>query len=635
MSVQAGVLHFDGAPASRNALLKMSAYLSAFGPDGEYTHLDGPLGMLWRPYHTTAESRLEHQPLVFDCGRTITWDGRLDNRDDLIRSMGMRPEIGYADVTIVAASFQRWGTDCFRRFIGDWAVSIWDPSENALFLARDYVGVKQLFYHQVHNAITWCSHLVALAQCGNRFTICDEYVAGYLAFKPDAHLTPYHEICSVPPGAFVCVRNGSVCSSVYWSFDPWRRTRHKSDAEYEEHYLHLLRQSVRRRLRGDVPALSALSGGLDSSSIVCVADDLASKRETDTRVDTVSYYDRSEPDEDDSYYLEKVEQKRGRRGFHVSLSQPEDSLPFDYPTFKATPGFGMRAEIESGMSEVIRSGGYRVILSGTGGDEMNGQALSVSVTIADLLSRLRLFEAGKQSLTWSQLTRRPLAHLLCSAVFELFPLRFRAGFAPRGKLQPWLKRRFARKYRISARQLEDLPGIWVWRPGSRDAVQTIMTMSRDLTFASPSRIEHRYPYLDQNLVEFLCSIPFEQLLRPGDRRSLMRRALSRLLPREILERKTKVSATRCYSLALQKHWDRVEQVLCSPLSSSLQYIDRDKLRADLINVRNGHSPFHLVRLLKALSLEFWLRDVTARGIIALPNQLVPHQGTQFLRSRTI
>lgn len=260
---------------------------------------------------------------------------------------------------------------------------------------------------------------------------------------------------------------------------------------------------------------------------------------------------------------------------------------------------------------------------------MNAQALSISVAMADALMRFRVLAAGRDLLAWSHLTRRPLVHLLCEVLLEFLPLSIRARVSPRGELQAWMKPKFAAKYRLRARQLEDLPGIWFWRPGPRDAAQTIMTLSNDLTFSPPSRIEQRYPYLDQSLVEFLTSIPFDQLLRPGNRRSLMRRTLSDLLPRGILERRTKVSATRCYSLALQKHWSRVDHALSSPLVSHLGYVDRNKLRDDLIDVRNGHCPFHLVRLLKVLSLELWLQDVGSRGIISAPTYVLRNAPTQM------
>jgi asparagine synthase (glutamine-hydrolysing) len=377
-----------------------------------------------------------------------------------------------------------------------------------------------------------------------------------------------------------------------------------------------LRQSVRRRLRADRPVLAALSGGLDSTAIVCMGDLIRSKEGgAIPQVDTVSYYDPLEPDEDDLDHLAKVEKQRGRKGFHLPLPGIGDSLSFDYPNFGANPGFGVRAEVKAAMSDLVKKNAYRVMLSGTGGDEMNAQALDPLVAMADLFATFHVRTACKQLVAWSLITRRPLIHLLFQTMLELLPLRIRARLAPRGKLQPWLKRGFARKYQIRARQLEDLPGFWFWRPGPRDAAQTIMTLSRDLTSASPSMLEQRYPYLDQTLVEFLTTIPFEQLLKPGERRSLMRRALANVIPEEVRQRRTKVSAVRCYPLTLEKHWNRIEDCLSSSFISDLGYVDDNKLREDLVALRNGQVPLHLVRLLKALSLEFWLRDVTARGIV--------------------
>jgi asparagine synthase (glutamine-hydrolysing) len=629
MSVQAGIFNFDGAAASSDWLRRASLYLAEFGPEGKHTHIDDSLGMLYRPFHTTANARCEDQPLILASGSVLMWDGRLDNREDLIRSLALPVNCDSSDTAIVARIFDTYGTASFRRFIGDWAISIYDPRQRTIILARDYIGVKQLFYSLKGETLLWCNHLAWLAQSGGVFEICPDYIAGYLAFKPDAHLTPYREIRSVSPGAFVVIRNSSVTEHKFWRFDPWRRTRFKTDAEYQEHYLHLLWQSVRRRLRADGPVLSSLSGGLDSSSIVCLADELVSKGEAQTRLDTVSYYDRSEPDEDDSYYLKLVERKRSRVGLHINLTHPEDCLPFEYSRFRPAPGFAMRSEVSTSMSEIISRGGYRVFLSGTGGDEMNGQALGISVAIADLLSRLRLLRAGSELLSWSYLTRRPFLHLLGATLLELLPLDIRSRFAARGKIQPWINRRFARQYRVRARQLESLPGVWFWRPGPRDAAQTLMTLSNDLTFSSPSTVEERYPYLDQDLVEFLTSIPLGQLLRPGNRRFLMRKALSGIVPDEILARKTKVSAMRCYSLSLQKDWSKVEQALDRPVTSALHYFDRENLREDLLRVRAGHCPYHLVRLLKALSLELWLRDVISRGIVRAPDHASTGSSREF------
>ena len=203
MSVQVGVLHFNSSPVDRQELFRMSRAIADFGPDGEMPHLHGPMAMLYRPFYTTPESRDDCQPFILAGGRVMMWDGRLDNGEKLKALLYDHPPANVTDVGIVAASFEKWGKNCLRRLVGDWALSIWDARERELLLARDYIGVRQLFYYLKPTKLLWCTHLSPLAQCGDTFGVCDEYVAGYLAFQPDAHLTPYREIRSVPPGALV------------------------------------------------------------------------------------------------------------------------------------------------------------------------------------------------------------------------------------------------------------------------------------------------------------------------------------------------------------------------------------------------------------------------------------------------
>src|SRR6266478_3109287 len=157
MSVQAGIWNFDGEPVDRGFLAKVSSSLSEFGPDGESFYMNGEWGTVYRPFCTTAESRLERQPFVSHSGRVITWDGRLDNREELISLLS--DDIGYdrTDVAIVACAFERWGTHCFGRIIGDWALAIWTPKDRELILARDYIGVKHLFYYATPKTLAWCS----------------------------------------------------------------------------------------------------------------------------------------------------------------------------------------------------------------------------------------------------------------------------------------------------------------------------------------------------------------------------------------------------------------------------------------------------------------------------------------------
>ena len=126
--------------------------------------------------------------------------------------------------------------------------------------------------------------------------------------------------------------------------------------------------------------------------------------------------------------------------------------------------------------------------------------------------------------------------------------------------------------------------------------------------------ETRYPYLDQNLIEFILSIPASQMLRPGERRSLMRRSLTGIVPQEILSRRTKQLGARTPVLVLEKHWDELRDIYKTSLSSDLGYVHEDRFLKVISDARAGKT-LPLVRVLRAISLEYWLRDLAVRGLL--------------------
>jgi asparagine synthase (glutamine-hydrolysing) len=152
MSAQAGIWSFAGEPVEEHLLARFSECLTKLGPDGESRYVDGPLALLYRPFHTTAESHSEKQPHLSCRGFVLTWDGRIDNRDELIAELGSDLE-NMPDVSIVAAAFDRWETDCFRHIRGDWAVSVWRPLQHELILAVDYMAVRHIFYYLADHRI--------------------------------------------------------------------------------------------------------------------------------------------------------------------------------------------------------------------------------------------------------------------------------------------------------------------------------------------------------------------------------------------------------------------------------------------------------------------------------------------------
>jgi asparagine synthase (glutamine-hydrolysing) len=624
MSVQAGVWNFDGRPVDRKLIEDLSRFLSPLGPDSQSHYVDGSVALLYRPFHTTAESRREKQPYISRRGFIYTWDGRLDNREALVADLRSSLETEPTDVAIVAAAFDRWDTECFRHILGDWAVSIWKPEQRELFFAADYMAIRHIFYYLKKDRILWSTDLSSLVLLSNdKFHIEDDYIAGYLAHNADAHLTPYREIREVPPGQFVRIRHGQALVERFWRFSPKSRIRYKTDAEYEEHFRHVFRQSVKRRLRSDSPLLAELSGGLDSSSIVCMADDILAKAGAETsRLDTLSCYDKTEPSGDDWTYFQKVEAKRGRAGIHIDGSKLGTSpASLGCSEFFPLPGaLGCGQMLDTERADAVRKGGYRAVLSGVGGDEFTGGVPDPRAQLADLLVQFKFVSLAKQLMAWSLVKRRPWIHLLWQSAIDVLPPALGQYFAQQAKIEPWIRRDFAKRTRLAIRQLDSDDHFGLWLPTRRSYIAGVLTMANNLAKYAPATEaleEARYPFLDQTLIEFILSIPADQMLRPGERRSLMRRALAGIVPQEILSRRTKQVGERTPMLILEKYWDELQNIYQTSLSSGLGYIHEARLLKTICDARTGKT-VPMVRLLWTISLEYWLRDLAARGLLDPP-----------------
>lgn len=626
MSVQFGRWNFEGQPPAPDYIEKVSATLAPYGPDSNESYSKGGVRILYRAFHTTKESRREKQPHISFSGAVITWDGRLDNRADLISELRDSLTVNSTDVAIVSAAYEKWGVDCLGKLIGDWALSIWNPRERSLLLAKDPIGTRHLYYSLEDKRLTWSTIFEPLVQfAGKTFEICEEYIAGWFSMFPAVHLTPCVGIDSVPPSAFVLLRPGRHTVSRYWDFDPHKKIRYRTDAEYEEHFRTVFATAVQRKLRSDRPVLAELSGGRDSSSIVCMADTFIVRGTADTpRLDTVSYYDDSEPNWNERPYFTKVEEKRGRTGWHIDLgTQDLQEKPAPQPTFQdgnsrslATPGSDGRTSPR--FRVCLNSQGNRVVLSGVGGDEVMGGVPTPMPELEDLLARAQFKVLTHQLKIWALQMKKPWFHLLFEVARGFFPPAL-MGVPKYMRPASWLQSQFVKRhwaaltgYPFRVRLFGPLPTF----QSDMDALEGLRRQLACKPLPFEPHFEKRYPYLDRGLLEFMFAIPREQLVRPTQRRSLMRRALIGIVPAEILNRKGKAFVARSPIVAISTEWSHFLEITQNMVSSSLGIVDSQRLVAALQTARRGEE-IPTVPLFRATYVEGWLRDLRTLGIVNL------------------
>ena len=374
---------------------------------------------------------------------------------------------------------------------------------------------------------------------------------------------------------------------------------------------------------------------MDSSSIVCIADTIAARGAAETpRLDTVSYYNDSEPNWNERPYFTIVEAKRGRIGCHIDLSKQEQPyFELSSHDFAATPSSSRRdlsSESEMKYVECLLSQGNRVVLSGIGGDEVMGGVPTPTPELQELLVQGHFKQLAHQLKLWALNKRKPWFYLLFDAAREFFPSRL-VGVPKHRRPATWLNIDFVKRNRDALHGYEARMKLFGALPTFQGNVCTLAVLQRQLgCIALPSAptYETRYPYLDRDLLEFLYAVPREQLVRPGQRRSLMRRALVGITPDELLNRKRKAFVSRARLVAIAADWPRYAEMAQHMASSSLGIVEARKFREVLEKARGGEE-VPTVILMRTIIVEGWLRNLHRLGLANLDRRWKPESALQI------
>jgi asparagine synthase (glutamine-hydrolysing) len=498
-----------------------------------------------------------------------------------------------------------------------------------VLLAKDPVGTKHLYYSFDDKQLTWSTILDPLVQfAGKTFEICEEYIAGWFAIHfPAAHLTPYVGIHAVPPSCFVLLKPGKHGTkhivTKYWDFNPGKRLRYRTDAEYEEHFRSALATAVRRHLRSDRPGLAELSGGTDSSSIVCMADVVVAQGQAQCpRLDTLTWFDESKPNWGELPHFTKVEEKRGRTGHHINAAAcNEDLSPIPFGAefasnrLAATPIPNSRtSEFFKENAAYIKSQGYRITLSGIGGEVTGEGVPTPTPEFQNLLARARFFTLHRQLKAWAAKMRKKRLPLLWNAVREFALQDISEYITPAA---PWFRPDFARRNRAAFRGYSSRIKLLGPLPSFQNHIDNLSATQRFVAYRglhSELLLDTRYPYYDRDLLEFMFAIPREQIVRVGQRRSLMKRALVGIVPDEVLNRKKRDAVPQESPKGSPKERPHLPDIGQHIVSSSIGIVDPDRFAEALQKARRNED-VPIGSLSRTLTLESWLRHLAARGLL--------------------
>jgi asparagine synthase (glutamine-hydrolysing) len=400
-----GIFRRDLAPLPAESLARMAEAFRHRSPDSLRTWEEGPVGigngLLW----TTPESCLEQLPYRDpESGLVLAADARIDNREELARSLAMgAPLDQIPDSLFILRAYQRWGEECPKHLLGDFAFVVWDPRQKQLFCARDHMGVRAFYYHCSDSLFVFGTELKApLSLPEVSQEINEERLADYLLFHfEDKESTLYRSCRRLPPAHTLRVGVSEFRKSCYWNLDPNLETRFKTDAEYEEAFREIFVEAVRCRMRTNGSLGAMLSGGLDSSSIVGVARHLLAGAEKPELHTFSAIYDKV-PECDEREYIHAMLEGGGVSPHFI---HPDEIGPLtnweELSNSTEEPLFNPQMMIHWLALKEAKRLSTRVMLDGLGGDAVICYGLG-------FLRELAL--AGKWFKLWNEIRNFCLFH---------------------------------------------------------------------------------------------------------------------------------------------------------------------------------------------------------------------------------
>jgi asparagine synthase (glutamine-hydrolysing) len=546
MSALAGLLYRDRRPPELAHLAGLSAVNCLHGPDAKGQFVDAGVALLFHGLHFDTHSRHERQPWRSPSGLVVTLDGRLDHRDDVIQQFWriLPPDPG--DAAIVGTALDHWGLDALGRLCGDFSVAIWSPKTEEITLARDAFGNRPLHYATCDAGYLWSTcldTLVALLHLED--SLNDDYIASELTFGGMADATPFRGIARVAFNTALTIgRAGIVKRSPVWPEQP-ARIQYSRPESYQEHFRQVLRDAVRARLRTDRPVWCELSGGLDSSAVVCVAAERGVERPP---LRAMSLVPDNSPESDPRDLIDEVAAWTGVPVTILSRALDEEQFthmrrrdPFDGP--------GTRELVQS----LMQRDNACVLLSGGGGDLLLGKTSGYVVSLLDHAASGALWPLLHGSFRWarrSQSTIYRVLWTLARAWAGSDAIAAGATDINGDDSRRWNAERVADTFglttdfvrRTRPRPFVYLEGLQNWPISKRQLVAGLRRFAATNNFLASDRlhaIRRSFPLVDRRLVEFMFAIPDSVIWKPDRDRALMRGALEGILPERVRQRRTK------------------------------------------------------------------------------------------------
>ena len=562
-----------------------------------------------------------HQPMSNEDGSLwIVYNGEIYN---YLEIRGELLSLGHGfksqtDTEVILHAYEEWGMECLSRFNGMWAFAILDLKKKRIFCSRDRAGVKPFYYLYDGKRFCFASEIKALMKIdGFEIEPNEQMIADYLFIGLLDHTreTFFKNIYQLRPGEYLLFEGNQLTVQSYWDIEG-NEVHLPRVSDYAEQFRSLLQDSIRLRLRSDVPIGSCLSGGLDSSSIVCLANQLMfNGLSIDTRVVGERQKTFSscfeEPAYDERKFIEEVIRRTGAEKNYV-FPDEKDFLNDWYQLiwYQEEPFGSTSMYAQWKVMRLAKERQVTVLLDGQGGDELLAGYLP---SFYYLFRQARkdfdiglLMREGKGFLKHHKNLTRRLFHKTIAA---MVPKRLRTFFPGLDRDGGgWAEEGFRKNYYRSfswPRKFEHELNNYLYH-AFRFTVLPGLLHYEDRNSMAFS-LEARLPFLDYRLVEFSFSLPAHLKMDRGVTKVILREAMKGTLPERIRNRMDKIGFATPEEIWFKtglREW--IEKIISSKSFAERGYFDVPKVKRIFLEYCEGKRNNHFL-IWRWVNLELWLR----------------------------
>jgi len=557
MSAIGGILYTDGRRVQKSDLQKMSESVKHRGPDNQNFWNNGQIGLFSNMLITTPEAEYETLPLKIG-NYTITADARIDNRNELFSKLRIEPPYNkVSDSELILSSYIKWKNDCPSHLIGDFAFAIWDGIEKTIFCSRDFIGVRPFFYSFQNNTFIFGSEIKCIFSVAPQLKLLNEIrIADFLVEGLEGHnkiSTSYEHVLKLVPGHSLTVGLSDINIKKYWNFCPENQLKFKGPEEATEAYIFALKESVRSRLRLSSAPGFMLSGGLDSSSIVCLSKEMIDN----FNLNTVQTYSASSINRhscpETPFINEIIKDDRINETFISPLSTHERDTELSNFFNSADETFDYTMPMIDMLYISAHNAKRRVLFDASVADNIIDMGLNyirvlflekkMRTIFKELNGYAKTYEKNVFNLYWSYFIKPVLRRYVGNPYLERRYIKYIKEFIESTLLnlryfdEKSIIERFKDLYKYELHN--ELYGTDPVSEKQNFHLNSVLhpfitvALERYNMAASYFSIEPRNPFCDQRFVELCLSIPDEYKLHNGWSKALHRLATANILPEKI------------------------------------------------------------------------------------------------------